>query len=76
LQITGLVLQQRVPEAQSPLLRALAGQTNVPPPIWLKSRILDLHSSVGPFRGCITSAAMTRSGVAVAIVPMAPVGLS
>src|SRR5262245_65831594 len=25
----------RIPQAQSPLLRALAGQTNVPPPIWL-----------------------------------------
>jgi uroporphyrinogen decarboxylase len=25
----------RVPQAQSPLLEALAGQTNVPPPIWL-----------------------------------------
>src|SRR5215470_682007 len=33
-------------------------------------------TSAGPFRGCITSAAMTRSGAAVAIVPMAPVGLS
>jgi uroporphyrinogen decarboxylase len=25
----------RVPQAQNPLIRALAGQTNVPPPIWL-----------------------------------------
>src|SRR5678815_4161341 len=25
----------RVPQAQGPLLEALAGQTNVPPPIWL-----------------------------------------
>jgi uroporphyrinogen decarboxylase len=25
----------RVPQTQSPLLRALAGQTNIPPPIWL-----------------------------------------
>ena len=33
-------------------------------------------TSAGPFRGCITSAAITRSGVAVAIVPMTPVGLS
>ena len=36
---------------------------------------LMLLTSAGPFRGCITSAAMTRSGIAVCIVPIAPVGL-